>query len=39
LIKIYAKIVGIVDNGADALRAIQLNNPNLVILDCNMPER
>jgi DNA-binding response OmpR family regulator len=31
-------VVGIVDNGADALRAIQLKNPDLVILDCNMPE-
>jgi DNA-binding response OmpR family regulator len=31
-------VVGIVDNGADALRAIQLKKPDLVILDCNMPE-
>jgi DNA-binding response OmpR family regulator len=31
-------VVGIVDNGADALRAIQVKNPDLVILDCNMPE-
>ena len=31
-------VVGIVDNGADALHAIQIKNPDLVILDCNMPE-
>ena len=31
-------IVGILNNGADALRAIQLKNPDLVILDCNMPD-
>jgi DNA-binding response OmpR family regulator len=31
-------IVGVVDNGADALRAIQLKKPDLVILDCTMPE-
>ncbi|HEX3675862.1 MAG TPA: response regulator transcription factor [Sphingomicrobium sp.] len=31
-------VVGVVDNGADALRAIQLKNPDLVILDCMMPE-
>jgi DNA-binding response OmpR family regulator len=31
-------IVGVLDNGADALRAIQLKKPDLVILDCMMPE-
>ena len=31
-------VVGVLDNGADALRAIQLKRPDLVILDCNMPE-
>ncbi len=31
-------LVGVVDNGADALRAIQLKKPDLVILDCMMPE-
>jgi DNA-binding response OmpR family regulator len=31
-------VVGVVDNGADALRAIQLKEPDLVILDCTMPE-
>lgn len=31
-------VVGVLDNGADALRAIQVKNPDLVILDCNMPE-
>ena len=31
-------LVGVVDNGADALRAIQLKEPDLVILDCTMPE-
>jgi DNA-binding response OmpR family regulator len=31
-------VVGAVDNGADALRAIQLKQPDLVILDCMMPE-
>jgi len=30
-------IVGVLNNGADALRAIQLKRPDLVILDCNMP--
>jgi DNA-binding response OmpR family regulator len=31
-------VVGIVDNGADALQAIHTKKPDLVILDCNMPE-
>ncbi|HEX3423663.1 MAG TPA: response regulator transcription factor [Sphingomicrobium sp.] len=31
-------VVGVVDNGVDALRAIQLKKPDLVILDCTMPE-
>ena len=31
-------IVGVVDNGADAWRAILAKRPDLVILDCNMPE-
>jgi DNA-binding response OmpR family regulator len=31
-------VVGVLDNGSDALRAIQLKKPDLVILDCMMPE-
>ena len=31
-------VVGVLGNGADALRAIQLKEPDLVILDCTMPE-
>ena len=31
-------VVGVVDNGADAVRAIKVKQPDLVILDCNMPE-
>ena len=31
-------IVGVANNGADGLRAIQAKEPDLVILDCNMPE-
>ena len=30
--------VGEAENGADALRAIKAKAPDLVILDCNMPE-
>jgi len=30
--------VGLLDNGADALRVIRQRRPDLVILDCNMPE-
>jgi DNA-binding response OmpR family regulator len=30
--------VGILSNGADALRTIRARKPDLVILDCNMPE-
>jgi DNA-binding response OmpR family regulator len=29
---------GLVSNGADALRVIKARRPDLVILDCNMPE-
>jgi DNA-binding response OmpR family regulator len=31
-------VVGVVDNGADAVRAIKVKKRHLVILDCNMPE-
>ena len=31
-------IVGVVTNGADALKAVWAKRPQLVILDCNMPE-
>lgn len=31
-------VVGVVDNGADAVKAIKVKQPDLVILDCNMPE-
>ena len=31
-------VVGVVDNGADAVRAIKVKQPDLVIIDCNMPE-
>ena len=31
-------VVGVVENGADAVRAIKVKQPDLVILDCNMPE-
>ena len=30
--------VGLLDNGADAWRVIRQRRPDLVILDCNMPE-
>lgn len=30
--------VGLLNNGADALRVIRQRRPDLVILDCNMPE-
>jgi DNA-binding response OmpR family regulator len=30
--------VGILNNGADALKVIEARRPDLVILDCNMPE-
>ena len=30
--------VGMLDNGADALKVIRARRPDLVILDCNMPE-
>lgn len=30
--------VGLLDNGADALKVISQRRPDLVILDCNMPE-
>lgn len=38
VLTIAGHVVGVVDNGADALRAIQLKEPDLVILDCTMPE-
>lgn len=31
--------VGLLDNGADALTVIRARRPDLVILDCNMPEK
>lgn len=31
-------IVGVLANGADALKAVRIKKPDLVILDCNMPE-
>jgi DNA-binding response OmpR family regulator len=31
-------VVGVVTNGADAIRAVKVKQPDLVILDCNMPE-
>lgn len=31
-------VVGMVEDGADALQAIKAKRPDLVILDCNMPE-
>lgn len=30
--------VGLIENGADALRAIRARKPDLVILDCDLPE-
>lgn len=30
--------VGVLDNGTDALKVIRARCPDLVILDCNMPE-
>ena len=30
--------VGLVTNGADALRVVRARRPDLLILDCNMPE-
>ncbi|MGN6271272.1 MAG: response regulator transcription factor [Sphingomonas sp.] len=30
--------VGVLGNGVDALRTIRARDPDLVILDCNMPE-
>lgn len=30
-------IVGVLDDGANALQAIKVKRPDLVILDCNMP--
>jgi len=29
---------GLLDNGADAMKVIRARRPDLVILDCNMPE-
>lgn len=31
-------VVGVVENGTDAVQAIRVKRPDLVILDCNMPE-
>lgn len=33
----HGHIVGSVDNGADAVRAAELKQPDLLILDCAMP--
>jgi DNA-binding response OmpR family regulator len=30
-------IVGVVENGADAVRVVEVKRPELVILDCSMP--
>ncbi|MBV9528833.1 response regulator transcription factor [Sphingomonas sp.] len=30
-------VVGVLDDGSDALQAIKVKKPDLVILDCNMP--
>lgn len=34
----HGHVVGVVTNDADALKAIWAKRPQLVILDCNMPE-
>ena len=31
-------VVGVVENGADAVRVVEVKKPELVILDCSMPE-
>lgn len=31
-------VVGVVENGADAVRVVNVKKPELVILDCSMPE-
>ena len=31
-------VVGLVGNGADAVRVVEVKNPDLIILDCTMPE-
>lgn len=31
-------VVGVVENGADAVRVVEVKRPELVILDCSMPE-
>lgn len=31
-------VVGVVENGADAVRVVEVKNPELIILDCSMPE-
>lgn len=33
----HGYLVGVVDNGLDALRAVEAKQPDLVILDCSMP--
>lgn len=30
-------VVGVVENGADAVRVVELKKPALIILDCSMP--
>lgn len=35
----YGHVVGVVGNGDAALKAVAAKNPDLLILDCNMPER
>ena len=34
----HGHIVGMVDNGADAVRIFQAKQPDVVILDCSMPK-
>lgn len=31
-------VVGLVENGADAVRVVEVKKPDLVILDCSMPK-
>jgi DNA-binding response OmpR family regulator len=32
-------VVGVVSNGVDAVNAVRAKRPDLLILDCNMPEK